>query len=123
MSTQVDEKVFRLDGLKWVVAIAIIGGATYANSYFASEVGLLYRILALVALGIVAAFVLLQTAKGDAFWELCKAAQLEVRKVVWPSRQEVNQTTLIVLGVVVVMALILWLLDSGLGKLASMVIG
>ena len=37
---------------------------------------------------------------------------MEVRKVVWPSRQELNQTTLIVLAATVIAALILWGLDG-----------
>ena len=56
----------------------------------------------------------LQTEKGHAAWELAKEARIEVRKVVWPSRQETTQTTLIVVAVVIFVALILWGLDSGL---------
>ena len=41
--------------------------------------------------------------------------QIEVRKVVWPSRQETVQTTMIVLLMVMVVALILWAFDSLLG--------
>jgi preprotein translocase subunit SecE len=52
-----------------------------------------------------------------------KEAQVEVRRVVWPTRQEVNQTTLVVVAVVLVMAVILWGLDSLLGWLASLIIG
>jgi preprotein translocase subunit SecE len=57
---------------------------------------------AIVALGVAAL-----TAKGAATWNLLREAQVEVKKVVWPSRQETNQTTLIVVAVVFVMALIL----------------
>ncbi|MFO6237257.1 preprotein translocase subunit SecE, partial [Pseudomonas aeruginosa] len=51
------------------------------------------------------------------------AARVEIRKVVWPSRQETTQTTLIVVAVVLVMALLLWGLDSLLGWLVSMIVG
>ena len=37
---------------------------------------------------------------------------VELRKVVWPTRQETIQTTLIVVAMVVVAALILWGLDK-----------
>ena len=47
----------------------------------------------------------------------------EIRKVVWPTRQETTQTTLIVVAVVLVMALLLWGLDSLLGWLVSMIVG
>ena len=71
----------------------------------------------------VAGAVASQTSQGVAFWELARAARTEIRKVVWPTRQETTQTTLIVVAVVLVMALILWGLDTLLGWLASMLIG
>ena len=58
--------------------------------------------------------VALQTEKGAWAWNLAKEARVEIRKVVWPTTQETTQTTLIVVGVVIVVALILWGLDSSL---------
>ena len=52
-----------------------------------------------------------------------KEARIEIRKVVWPTRQETTQTTLIVVAVVLVMALLLWGLDSLLGWLVSLIVG
>jgi len=123
MSSKADVKEFRLDGLKWLIVVALVLGGAVANSYYAAEVPLLYRVLALVAGGVLACFIAVNTAKGNAFWALLKAAQVEVKKVVWPSRQETIQTTLIVVAVVVVTAFILWGLDSGLGFVASKIIG
>ncbi len=117
------EKEFHFDGLKWLLVALLVFGGAFANSYYAGEVALLYRVLALVALGLIAAFVAVNTAKGDAFWDLLKAAQVEVRKVVWPSKQETTQTTLVVVAVVIVTALLLWGLDALLGYLASLIIG
>lgn len=122
-TTKVEEKEFRLDGLKWVVVVALILGGAFANSYYAGEVALLYRVLVLLLIGAVAAFVAVNTSRGHTFWALLKAAQVEVRKVVWPSRQETTQTTLIVSAVVLVTAIILWGLDTGLGYVASLIIG
>ena len=122
MNTKV-EKEFQLDWLKWILVVGLILGATVANSYYADEVAFIYRILAFVAIGIVAVLIAANTAKGNAFWDLMKAAQIEVRKVVWPSRQETTQTTLVVVAVVIVTALLLWGLDSILGYLASLIIG
>ena len=75
------------------------------------------------AFPVVAAFIALQTAKGQAFFGLLKDARTEIRKVVWPTRQETTQTTLIVVAVVLVMALLLWGLDSLLGWLVSTIVG
>jgi preprotein translocase subunit SecE len=80
-------------------------------------------VLALVALAIVAGFVALQTAKGKAFFRLFKEAKNEIRKVVWPTRQETLQTTLIVVVAVLIVGLLLWGLDSLLGWVVSGFIG
>jgi preprotein translocase subunit SecE len=74
-------------------------------------------------LAVVAGAVALQTTRGQAFFELAKEARIEIRKVVWPTRQETTQTTLIVVAVVLVMALLLWGLDALLGWLVSFVVG
>ena len=112
----------RFDGLKWLVVFALIGVAVVGNSMYADQ-SLLYRVLGIVALGIVAALVALQTAKGAAFWALVKGSRTEIRKVVWPTRQETVQTTMIVVVFVLLVALLLWGLDSFLGWLVSMAIG
>jgi preprotein translocase subunit SecE len=58
-----------------------------------------------------------------ALWELLKGANMERRRVVWPGRQERNQTTLVVLGFILVMAVLLWMLDSLFGWLVSLIMG
>ncbi len=122
MNAKVETSEFRLDGLKWLLVAAIVVAGAVANSYY-SDFSLLYRVLGLVAAGAVAAFLAINTAAGSSFWGLLREAQVEVRKVVWPSRQETNQTTLIVVAVVLVMAVVLWGLDTLLGWLASLIIG
>ncbi len=123
MNAKVESGEFRLDGLKWLVVVLLVIGGAIANAKYSLDFPLLYRVIALLALGAVAVLVAVNTAKGDSFWELLKASQVEIRKVVWPSRQETIQTTLIVVAVVIVMAIILWLLDTGIGYLVSQVIG
>ena len=122
MSAAKEEKQTQLDGLKWLLVALLVGGAAYGNYYYAAE-SLLYRVLVLVVVAVVAGFIALQTAQGHAFWGLLKGAYTERRRVVWPTRQERNQTTLIVVAVVLLMALVLWGLDSLFGLLASLVIG
>ena len=106
----------------WVVAVVLVAAGIYGNIYFGGE-SLLYRVLGLLAVAIVAALVALQTSEGKAFWELLKGARTEIRKVVWPTRQETMQTSLLVLAVVVVVGFILWGLDTLLGWSASQFIG
>jgi preprotein translocase subunit SecE len=111
-----------LDWLKWLVVVAIVGGGIFANWYYQDE-SLLYRVIALVVLAALALAIAVQTQKGGAAWSLIKEARSEARRVVWPKREETLQTTLIVLVLVIIFALILWLLDSGLSWLVSAVIG
>ena len=112
----------RFDTVKWLLVVALVAAGVYGNSFFADQ-SLLYRVLALLVLAMVAGFIALQTAQGAAFWELTKGSRTEIRKVVWPTRQETVQTTVIVVGFVIVVALILWGLDSLLGWLVSLIIG
>jgi len=118
----VDATASRFDSVKWVIVAALVAVAIVGNSYF-GEQSLLYRVLGIVAVSAVAAMIALRTAKGEAFWALVKGSRTEIRKVVWPTRQETVQTTLIVLVFVVLVALLLWGLDTLLGWLVSMVIG
>ena len=112
----------KLDILKWGVVAVLIGAGVAGNVYFAEE-SMLYRVLALLVLAVVAGFVALQTAKGHSFWTLLKDARTEIRKVVWPTKAETRQTTLIVLAVVVMVGLLLWALDSLLSLIVSGIIG
>ena len=111
-----------LDGLKWLAVLLLITVAVGGNVYYADQ-SLLYRVLGLLVIAGVAIFVAIQTAQGAAFWKLAKEASTEIRKVVWPTRQEATQTTFIVVVFVLVASLILWGLDSLLGWLVSLAIG
>ncbi|WP_344808303.1 preprotein translocase subunit SecE [Allohahella marinimesophila] len=122
MSTSVESKSSPLDAIKWTLVVLLIAAGVAGNSYFQAE-SMLYRVLALVGLAIVAALIALQTSKGKAFLSLAKEARLEIRKVVWPTRPETTQTTLIVIAFVLIVALILWAIDSLIGWIVSGVIG
>ncbi|WP_296258332.1 MULTISPECIES: preprotein translocase subunit SecE [unclassified Pseudomonas] len=112
----------RFDLVKWLVVVLLVVVGVVGNQYYSAQ-PILYRVLALLIIAAVAAYVGLQTGKGRAFFVLAKEARAEIRKVVWPTRQETTQTTLIVVAVVLVMALLLWGLDSLLGWLVSLIVG
>ena len=122
MNSKVASEGSKFDALKWVVVVLLVAVGVVGNSIYADQ-SLLYRVVALLVLGFVAAFVALQTAKGRSFFELVKEAKNEVRKVVWPTRQETLQTTAMVVVVVLLIGLFLWGLDSLLGWMVSSVIG
>jgi preprotein translocase subunit SecE len=126
MTSKAEEQGFRFDGLKWLFVVALIAAGIFANSYYSDpqrDVALLYRVIALLMGGAVAAFVAVQTEKGSAFTSLVREAMVEVKKVVWPTVPETNQTTLIILLVVLFMAIVLWALDTFFGWVASLILG
>lgn len=123
MNAKVESGETRFDGLKWLVVFALILGGAIGNSYFADDVTWIVRVVVLVAIGLAAAFVAVNTAKGQAFWTLLKEAQTEIRKVVWPTHAETNQTSLLVTIVVIITAILLWFLDWGISLITQMIIG
>lgn len=97
--------------LKWAGVIVLLIAGIAANAYFAEVAGAIRAIGWIVLLAVCAAIVAM-TAQGKAIIAFSKDARLELRKVVWPSRQETVQTTLMVLALVIVMSLILWGIDT-----------
>jgi preprotein translocase subunit SecE len=112
----------RLDVAKWLVVFLLVTVGVVGNQYFAAE-SLLYRVIALVVLAAIAAFVAVQTSRGGRFAALLKEARVEIRKVVWPTRPELIQTTAIVIVFVLVVALMLWIMDSLISLLVAGFIG
>lgn len=121
MAEKIEHSNSKLDWIKWLAVAVIVAGGVYANSYFAAE-SLLLRTLGLLVAAAAAAWIAAQTVKGRTFVNLCLDARVEIRKVVWPSRQETTQTTIVVLVVICIVALILMLLDWGLNGLVSIFI-
>lgn len=101
----------KFDIFKWLIVGILIAGGIAANSYFGSQSAALRLAgwLILVCIAIVVAF---QTKQGRQIWSFIQDARMELRKVVWPTRQEVIQTTLLVIAMVVITALFLWAVDS-----------
>ncbi len=122
MSSKSESQSGSLDLLKWFLVGAVVAVGVGGNYYFSAE-SLLYRVLGLVALSAIGAFIAFQTDSGRSFLKLIKEARAEIRKVIWPTRAETGQTTLIVVAVVFVMALVLWGLDSLFSWLVSLMIG
>ncbi len=122
MSSKVEVVEGRFDSLKWLIVLVLVAVSVAGNHYFSAE-SLLYRVLALLVLAGFAGFVALQTVRGKKFSTLLKDAKAEIRKVVWPTRQELTQTTMIVIVFVLIVALLLWGLDSLVSWLVSGMIG
>lgn len=121
MSEKIENDSGSLDLVKWAAVVVIVVAAVYGNSYFAAE-SLLIRTIGLLIVAGIGGWVAAQTVKGRALVNLCLEARVEIRKVVWPTRQETTQTTIVVLIVIFIVAIILWLLDWGLNGVVSSLI-
>ena len=110
------------DVLKWITAAALVAAGLVGFYQFSEHSTLLRVVGLLLAVGLAVA-VSVQTEKGRTLWDFMRDSRTEVRKVVWPTRQETIQTTLIVVAVVTVVAIIMWSLDSLLGWIVRMLLG
>ncbi|GBL05040.1 preprotein translocase subunit SecE [Glaciecola sp. KUL10] len=110
MSDNVENTSNPLDTAKWVIIFALLAGLVYGYGAY-EEVSVLYR--ALVAVGVVAVSlgIAATTFKGQTFLGFAKDARVEVRKVVWPTRQEVVRMTLIILAATAVVGVMLYFID------------
>lgn len=107
-----------LDRLLWLCAIVLVGGAIFGNFYYTqhivideSSLGRFGRTSIVIAVIIAGLAVTLFTNKGHALLTFAREAYVELRKVVWPTRQEAVQTTIIVFVGVCVVSLFLYLCD------------
>jgi preprotein translocase subunit SecE len=110
MNASAEAKAASLDIAKLAGAGLLLIVGIFAFYFFADYSALLRVVLLLIVSGGAAA-IALQTDPGRQLWQFVSDARMEVRKVVWPTRQETVQTTLVVMGMVVVVGLVLWLFD------------
>ena len=122
MNTKVVAETNPMDTVKLCVALAMLLAGVVAFQYYADAPRLM-RIGAMILDVVLAVVLASQTDKGRMVIGFVRDAQIEVRKVVWPTRQETVQTTIVVMIVVVVFAFLLWVLDIFLGWAMQSVIG
>ena len=72
----------------------------------------LTKVLITLALFVVAGGIFIKSNQGDTFIHFLKETRIELRKVVWPTREETLKTTGIIMIAVVVVAIFLWIVDA-----------
>ena len=97
-----------------MTAVLVLLAGVVGFYYFEDESQLL-RVLGMLAVAAVAFFIAATSEPGKRSLGFVKEARVEVRKVVWPTRQETIQTTIAVLFMVILVAIMLWLFDMLLG--------
>lgn len=110
------------DTLKLVLAIAFAMGGMAGFYWFAARP--MYERVGMVLLGLVLGTVLaMWSAPGRGFWSMVEGSRTEVRRMVWPTRQETVQTTLALLVFVIILGVLMLLIDMGLAWAVEKLVG
>jgi preprotein translocase subunit SecE len=122
MTQKVESGPSTLDTVKLAAAVAILVGGIAAFYLLSSYPLALRWVIVLASLGVGIA-VALQSLQGRTFWDFVQGSRVELRKVVWPTRQETLQTTLVVFVAVLAMGIFFWILDWILGSVTAALAG
>ncbi|WP_201556581.1 preprotein translocase subunit SecE [Psychrobacter sp. 72-O-c] len=115
------------DIMLWLLAIALLIGATFVNQYLpgywqpANDVWT--RIGLIVTLFVFALVCLALTHQGRAFKTLLKDAAVELRRVTWPGKDETFQYTWQTIVVIGIVGFFIWLLDNFFNWFVGLFIG
>lgn len=112
-NTQIETVSTAADKVKLAAAAALVVAAVGAY-YVLGKQDLWLRVLALLGLLVLAVVAFFVSEPGRQFLAYGRDSAREVRKVVWPTRNEAMQMTGYVFAFVVVMALFMWLTDKAL---------
>ncbi len=111
-----------LDVLKLLIAAALLVGGIFGY-YWYLEWMLWVRVL-LVLGGLAACIgVAVTSTQGQRIWAFIQGSRIEIRKVVWPTKQETTQTAIAVFVFTLIMGVFFWMLDSGLLWLTRKLVG
>ena len=112
-----------LDTAKLLIGAAALIGGLYAYYYYETDFAQAIRVLMVLggtALGIGIA---MTSVQGQRLWHFIQGSRVEIRKVVWPTKQETTQTAIAVFVFTLVMMLFFWALDSGLLWITQQLVG
>ena len=113
MSKSVESQVKKESSIGMIVSILIVLGSFVL--YYQDPLGLnttLYKVLVLLAGLVLAAFVFFKAPQGIRLSSFTKETKIELRKVVWPTRDETVKTTGMIMVAVVIVAIFLWIVDA-----------
>jgi len=112
VAKQIDNLKSGSDQWKTILAIVIVVAALalyYANPLNFNS---LTKVLVTLVWFVVAGGVFIKSSQGDRFQHFLKETRIELRKVVWPTREETFKTTGIIMIAVVIVAIFLWIVDA-----------
>jgi len=99
-----------LDTVLLVLAGLVILASLFAYYYFEAT-PLVVRVLGILVSIAAAAGLVYSTQLGKFLWQFIQGSRVEIRKVVWPTRQETTNTTITVFVFLLVLGIFFWGLD------------
>jgi len=112
-----------LDTIKLLIAVAALVGGLYAYYYYETELAQAIRVLMVLGGTIAGIGIAMTSVQGRRLWHFIQGSRVEIRKVVWPTKQETTQTAIAVFVFTMIMMLFFWVLDSGLLWLTQKLVG
>ena len=112
MAKQIDNLKSSSDQWKTILAVVIVDAALALYYINPLNFNSLTKVLVTLVWFIVAGGVFIKSSQGDRFQHFLKETRIELRKVVWPTREETFKTTGIIMIAVVIVAIFLWIVDA-----------
>jgi preprotein translocase subunit SecE len=122
MNTEVQPTLSTKDRF-WLLGSLLLLLAGIGGFYQLSDHSLLLRVVGLLVIAGVAVWLALQSTQGGHLWSFVLDSRVELRKVVWPSRQDTLQTTMVVFIMVLIIGIFLWLVDMLLAYILKIITG
>ncbi|GAB3678066.1 preprotein translocase subunit SecE [Salinisphaera aquimarina] len=122
MATQEKRASSLLDTALLWLAIVVLLASIVGYYYFTAHTDLV-RVLGMLGGVVVAVAIALQTQVGKMAWSYAQGSRTELRRMVWPTRRETIQTTLMVVVVVLILAIFIWALDIVLAWAVTLLTG
>jgi preprotein translocase subunit SecE len=119
--TKAVEKQAKESSLRMVISILIVVASLVL--FYLDPLGLsttLYKVLVLLIGLVLAGFVFFKSPQGVRFSSFLIETKIELRKVVWPTRDETMKTTGMIMVAVVIVAIFLWMVDALLSWLVQL---
>ena len=111
MSVETDQESGQFDVAKLALAILLIVSGLGGFYYFADQ-SFLFRVIGLLVILSIAVAIVYTTSLGHSFWRFAQGSSIELKKIVWPTKKETMQTTLIVGVMVLFVGILLWMFDG-----------
>jgi len=112
-----------LDIVKLLLAASAIIGGLYSYYFFEFQISLPLRVLMVLGGAGAGIAIAMTSTQGQRLWHFIQGSRVEIRKVVWPTRQETTQTAIAVFVFTLIMGVFFWMLDSGLLWLTRKLVG